>query len=229
VDFGIPAARIRSISSGVDLGRFRVAAPDTFEPFARRPTIVSVGRLHPVKGYEYLVAAARRLAEMGAECEIVVLGEGPDRARLEASAAGSTVRFPGEAGPAEVAALLLRADVFVLPSVTLPGQAEGTPTAVMEAMAAGLAVVATATGGIPDLVDHGRGGILVPERDPGALADALGFLLRNPVQARAMGAHNRELIAAKDWPLVSGRITQAYGVAGAGPGAIGRAEAGVSI
>ncbi|MBU0515579.1 MAG: glycosyltransferase, partial [Proteobacteria bacterium] len=119
--------------------------------------------------------------------------------------------FAGNLSPAEVYALLHLATVFVLPSVTLPRQQEGTPTALMEAMAAGRPVVATLTGGTPELVRDGVDGLLVEEKDATALAAALGALVDDPELARSLGESGRCRVRDRDWGVVARRILDLYG------------------
>src|ERR1043166_985525 len=163
---GVDGDRIAVISSGIHHARFAA------NPNARRAmraqlgvaddtkVVVSVGRLHRVKGFEHLVAAAAQLRGTVPRVQFVVAGTGPEANHLATLSRGmSNVRWLGDVPGERLPALLSAADVFVLPSVHLPGQAEGTPTSVMEAMASGLPIVATTTGGIPYLVHDGVNGI----------------------------------------------------------------------
>jgi glycosyltransferase involved in cell wall biosynthesis len=152
--------------------------------------ILTVARLHPVKGVPDLVDA---VAAADAPVELDVVGDGPERAIVEARAAETDrVRLHGALAPAEVARLLDRADLFVLNSRTLPtGEMEGLGISVLEAMEAGLPVVATRHGGIPEAVEDGRTGILVEERDTACLTRALEELARDADRRAAMGAAGR--------------------------------------
>lgn len=137
--------------------------------------IVTVARLSPEKGLEDLLTAVARAGAAGADLQLVLVGEGPDRERLQALAQelgiAARVRFAGFVGTrGELVALLDAADVFALPS-----RSEGLPHSVVEAMARGLPVVATAIGGLPELLGEGSG-IILPPRDPQALAAVLGEL-----------------------------------------------------
>jgi glycosyltransferase involved in cell wall biosynthesis len=149
------------------------------------PRIIAVGRLKAPKDFLTLVRAASRLPE-GAETLIV--GEGPDRPRLEQeiNALGVTerVRLLGERY--DVPKLLADADVFVLSSAS-----EGMPVSVLEAMAAGLPVVSSRVGGVPELVVDGETGILVRPGDASALAAALSGLIADPAKRRSLGAAGR--------------------------------------
>ena len=188
----LPPSRLRLIYNGVDTARFR---PD---PQARRrvrrelglgdePVLISVGRLAPEKDQGLLLLAAAVLEGV----TLLVVGEGPLRPRLERLAAelgvGERVRFLGERD--DVEHLLAAAEVFVLSS-----RSEGVPKAVLEAMAAGLPVVATAVGGVPEVVVPGGTGLLVPGGRGEELVRAVAELLAHPARARAMGRAGRRRV-----------------------------------
>jgi glycosyltransferase involved in cell wall biosynthesis len=136
-----------------------------------RPVVLAVGRLVAIKGHDVLVRAVARLPA-AARPTLVILGEGDQRVALAALAGSRSVdlRLPGEVSPAAVRAWLSLADLFVHPSRALAGRTEGQPVSVREALTAGVPVVASATGGIPELPGLA---LLVPPEDPGALASAL--------------------------------------------------------
>jgi glycosyltransferase involved in cell wall biosynthesis len=143
------------------------------------PLVVAVGRLVPVKGFDVLARAAKRLTTPGAR--VVVIGEGPERARL-AQLGGLELIGARD----DVDALLPAADVVVCPS-----RSEGFPQVPLHAMAAGLPVVATPVGGTPEIVIPEVTGALVPPEDPRALAQALDRLLADRGAAQALGAAGR--------------------------------------
>ena len=183
---GVPAAKVVTIHNGVDTRRFgeedRVAARRALGLAADTLVVGTVGRLDPVKNQGALLDAYAGLARMDARHALVVVGDGPCRAALEARAAhadlAGRIRLVGERN--DVARLLAGFDVFALPSI-----AEGVSNTVLEAMATGLPVVATRTGGNPELVDDGVTGRLVPVGDQPALTDALSAYL--------VDAHLRQL------------------------------------
>jgi L-malate glycosyltransferase len=183
---GLAPASIAVIPNGVDLGSF--ARP------SRRgaiQTIITVANLRPEKSHETLLAAAAMLLRGSPNLRFRIVGDGPRRlelARLAATAGISRqVEFLGHRE--DVPALLAEADVFVLPS-----RSEAFPNGAIEAMAAGLPVVASATGGLLDLVQSGTTGILVPPGDAAALTAALRSLIDDPARARAMGESARQFV-----------------------------------
>jgi glycosyltransferase involved in cell wall biosynthesis len=195
---GVPAGRIRSIPNGVDTERFRPST-EAERRAARRalalppvPVVLYAGRLAPEKGVDVLLdawAAARRQGALGT---LVLLGEGPERRALEHRARDlgilGAVRFAGAA--ADVAPWLAAADVFALPSRT-----EGLSVALLEAMAAGLPVVATDVGGTGEAV--GGAARLVPAGDAGGLGGAIERLLADPPRAAALGDAARRRAKAR--------------------------------
>jgi glycosyltransferase involved in cell wall biosynthesis len=148
------------------------------------PVVVCVANLKPYKGHRYLLEAMSRLQHRGRPCTLLLAGEGSERQALESRAAslGIDARFLGQCE--DVAPLLARADVVAHPSLE-----EGMSNAVMEAMAAGRAIVATSVGGTPELL-RGRG-LLVPPADPAALADAIEQILADRVLAGRLGESAR--------------------------------------
>jgi glycosyltransferase involved in cell wall biosynthesis len=161
------------IRNAVDVGAVPRATPD-----ASAPCMVSVGRLKGPKDFATLRRALEAIEQNG--WRALVVGDGPLRPQLE----GGPLELLGERD--DVPELLAAADLFVLSS-----RSEGLPLSVIEAMAAGLPVVASAVGGIPELVVDGETGVLVPPGDARALASALRRLLADPQLRRQMGDAGR--------------------------------------
>ena len=188
-DEGVPADRITIIPNGVDVDRF---APRKGE----RPisTIVTVANLRREKAHEVLITAAARLLVRHPHLRFLIAGDGPRLNELRDLARSleiaNSVSFLGHRE--DVPALLAEADVFVLPS-----RSEAFPNGVIEAMAAGLPVVASAAGGLLDLIDDGRTGVLVRPDDPAALAHALEALIHSPGRAADLGANARDEVARR--------------------------------
>jgi glycosyltransferase involved in cell wall biosynthesis len=189
------------------------AAPASREP---RRVVLFLGRIEDAKGIPELLRsfAALRLAVPGVQ--LVCAGAGDieaARRRAEALGVAEAVRFPGWIGAAEKRAWLARAALLVLPS-----RAEGLPMSLLEAMAAGVPVVASAVGGIPDLVHHGVNGLLVAPRDSLELLRALRRLLREPALAARLGAAGRETVRARHAPeRVLERLGTVYRALGVAP------------
>jgi glycosyltransferase involved in cell wall biosynthesis len=176
--------------------------PRLFHPRpARAPDglfrIACVAGLRDYKGHRWLVEACATLQRRGVPFHCVLAGDGPERRAIEAQIAVSGLRgrvqLLGNQPQDRICALIEESDVMVLPSVvTAKGMMDGIPVALMEAMASGLPVVSTRVSGIPELVQDGRTGLLVPEKDARALADAIHWLFRDPLLARRLAARGRE-------------------------------------
>jgi glycosyltransferase involved in cell wall biosynthesis len=177
---GLPAAKVTTIHYGMDEPP-AAWAPDALE-LPEGPIVAAVARLVPQKGVD---VAVRAMA--GLEATLVVLGEGPERVRLEVLAREHGVRLllPGRVG--DVASVLRRADVLVHPA-----RWEGFGLALLEAMLCSLPVVATRVSSIPELVVDGETGLLVPPNDPGALHAALARVLADADLRRSLGEAGRE-------------------------------------
>lgn len=158
--------------------------------------LLCVATLYEVKGHRYLFDAIARLGARGVDVRCRLVGDGPDRQALEARVAdlgiSSRIDFLGQRTREEIIEIMHEADLLVVPSIpTASGRREGLPVVIMEAMSAGLPVVASAISGIPELVEDGQTGLLVPPKDPDALADAIIRLegddeLRNQMVVAAM-------------------------------------------
>jgi glycosyltransferase involved in cell wall biosynthesis len=182
--------RIEVVPNSADLRR--IGSPNGE---ARRTDLVlSVARLVEKKGLADLIAACGLLAARGRAPRLEIVGEGPLRAQLEQAAArlGVDVVFHGALPQEQVLPLYRRAAVVCLPCiVTSSGDRDGLPTSLLEAMALGAPVVSTPVGGIGELVLDGETGLLVPEHDSAALADAIGLLLEDRVLAGELAERAR--------------------------------------
>lgn len=188
---GIPPDRVATVHSGIDLQRFHGVqeAPPLF-PVGTR-VIGTVGHLADHKGHRYLVEATALVARQEPDVRVVIAGDGELRRALETQAAalGVTDRLCFTGFRQDILALMQSFEIFVMPS-----HLEGLGTAVLDAMALGKPVVAAQAGGIPEVVHHGRTGLLVPPRDAGALAEAIHFLLHHPEQRKAFGIAGRQRV-----------------------------------
>jgi L-malate glycosyltransferase len=186
---GLPAQRVAVIRNGIEPGSrpplaARLAARSSLGLAPDALVVVTAGRLDPVKDLPALIDALAIVRRGQSAARLVIIGDGPERARLEQQAATlgltSAVSFAGYRG--DVRQLLAAADVYANSSIH-----EGISLTILEAMAAGLPVVATRVGGTPEVVLDPETGVLVPVRSPAALAAALDNLLHTPGRRRAMG------------------------------------------
>ncbi|RTL57975.1 MAG: glycosyltransferase [Rhodocyclaceae bacterium] len=188
---GLTADRIQVLHNGVDLDRFAGTGRDEARRLlgaAEGEVLVgSVGRLVPVKNYPLLLSAFATLDLP--QLALILVGEGPERGALEAQARelgiAGRVRFLGHRD--DVTALMPGLDVFVLPSFS-----EGMSNTLLEAMAASLPCVASAVGGNPEIVSHGKTGYLFPSGDSEALAGSLRTLCTDAVLRASLGAAGRQ-------------------------------------
>jgi len=207
---GLPRERPRVVPNGAD-------PPDEIEelPAARqlrerfgagtfRPLWVCASRLERDKGHDVLLRALAAVRERNLAFVAVIAGEGSRRAALEREAASlgleGMVHFLGRVD--SLGPLLLAADAFLLPSLD-----EALPLGLLEAMARGRPVIASAVGGVPEVVEDRVHGLLVPPGDPGALAAALERLHRKPDEARQMGMRSAERLHSS---LTWARVVEAY-------------------
>lgn len=192
------ADKTHVVHCGVDVERYRYSPATTRSGPSRPVQVLSIGSLQEYKGHAYLVRACALLGDR-LEFSCVIVGEGNERRRLERLVRSlgleSCVTLVGAMREDEVAEFLAHADCFVQPSVIAAnGQMEGIPVALMEAMACGVPVVATALSGVPELVRDGVTGLLVPPRDPEALAEAVLAVSRHPLAAADRAAAGRQLV-----------------------------------
>ena len=191
---GIPAPKAELIMNGVDTVRFAPQLPAAATPWAGEDVFVigTVGRLQDVKDQASLIEAFALLCaqrpEQRARLRLAIVGDGPLREKLAQRARElgvlELVWFPGARN--DIPELMRSFDVFALSSI-----AEGTPVTLLEAMACGLPVVATKVGGIPEVVQDGVNGALVPASNPQALAEALGLYAADPARVGVHGAAAR--------------------------------------
>lgn len=180
------------------------------------PLVVAVGRLVDKKGFEHLLEAAPSILADRPGARLVIGGGGdleePLRRRAAELGLGDRVLLPGSLSHPEALALIARADVFVMPSVRdRRGNVDGLPIVVLEAMAAGRPVVASDVAGMPLAVVPGETGLLVPEKDPAALAGAVGELLDDPERARRLGEAGRSRVERElNWAAIAGVHDRLY-------------------
>jgi alpha-maltose-1-phosphate synthase len=213
----VPADRVHVIHNGIDAQQYSPdPARDVLDRYgidADRPSVVFVGRVTRQKGLPVLLRAAERIDPAA---QLVLCAGQADTAELQAEVTGLVDRLratrsgviwiPGMLAKAEVIQILSHATVFVCPS-------EYEPLGIvnLEAMACGSAVVASAVGGIPEVVADGETGLLVPVGDEVALAGAVNVLIRDPARAAEFGAHGRQRAVAEfSWDRIADQTAELY-------------------
>ena len=180
---GVPARKISVIPNGLDIDGYAPRGPITI---VRR--VATVANLRPEKGHDVLLDAAAIVLRRFPDAHFDIVGAGPERAALEARAEvlsiGGAVSFLGHCE--DIPARLAAADLFVLPS-----RSEAFPNAVLEAMAIGLPAIASAVGGLLEVIDHQQNGVLVRPGDANALADEICALMADSARAAQLGAAAR--------------------------------------
>lgn len=175
------------------------ALREQLEIASNEKVVLSIGRLSLEKGHIDLLRAFRRLDEVnpGLRGKLVFVGDGPERERLFVAARSfglaETVIFPGQIR--NVQPFYALADVMVLPS-----HSEGSPYVLLEAMVAKIPIVSTAVGGVPEMVEDQVSGLLVPVRDPNAMAAAIGRVLTDPELARKLTTNASTLVSTRYSP-----------------------------
>ena len=213
-EVGLPPERVPVIWMGVDTAYFREGGRRRFE--AGRLHLVTVARLQLNKGHRHALAAMRAALDRGLDLHYTIAGEGPDRPAIEAEVRRlglqDRVELTGTLAEGEIIPLLQAADAFVLPSV---GLGEAAPVAIMEAMACGLPVVCSRIGGTPDMITAGVNGLLTPQGDEGALAEAFILLAENVAERRRLGeAARKRAVQAFDSREGARRLLEAIRAAG---------------
>lgn len=163
---------------------------------AGAPLVVSIGTLHYVKGHRYLLESIPFVLKKFPDTRFVIMGDGPERQNLERKAGeegiGTATVFTGCIADDEKDSILSLCDMMVLPSLS-----EGCPLVILEAMRVSRPVVATGVGGVEELLQDKKTGILVPPRDPGKMADAIITLLSDKGGAKRLGEEGRRVFTER--------------------------------
>ena len=175
--------------------------------------LLALGRFVGKKGYDYLLKACGLMRDQGLDFRLTLAGDGPEMARLKRLSGqldlDGLVSFPGFVTHDQVPKLFLQADLFVMPSVIhSSGDRDGIPLVIMESLLHRVPVAATDVSGIPELIQDGFTGRLVPEKNPAALASAIQDLLTNRTQALQMAENGRNLVLRQFDPDANYRLVR---------------------
>lgn len=208
IKLGINKDKTRFISNGVDAGRFHpgvggVGIKDKYGVKPGEPVILCSRRLEPKNGVGYLIESIPRVIEASPDARFLVVGDGNEgeklRQRVSELKISNEVIFTGRVANSEMPAYYAISDIVVLPSLM-----EATSIAGLEAMATGKPLVATNIGGIPQIVDDGKTGILVPAGDSEKLAQGMISLLKDDTKRRTMGIAARKKVEADfSWDIIA--------------------------
>lgn len=193
-----PGARVEWIYHGVDRARFDGAG----RLRASEPLFVTVGRLHEGKGFDLAIRVVAALRGQGFPARLVLVGDGPERARLESLAAslglGAAAEFRGALPQREILPLYRNAWMLLAPSRVLAnGRRDGIPNVIVEAMAMGVPVAGTLAAGLEEAVQHGVTGTLTPPEDSEAMVAAIGPLLQDPARLDRLGEAARARVGER--------------------------------
>ncbi len=213
----VPADRVHVIHNGIDAVQYRPdpghAVLDRFGIDPARPSVVFVGRVTRQKGLPVLLRAA---AHLDPAAQLVLCAGQADTAELQAEVAGLVQQLQAtRSGVIWIPAMLAKSDVIQILShataFVCPSEYEPLGIVNLEAMACGSAVVASAVGGIPEVVSDGETGLLVPPGDEAALADAINALIRDPARAAEYGARGRaRAVADFSWDAIAAQTADLY-------------------
>lgn len=194
------------LPNGIELEKFKDICPQKQND---KTTIIFVGTLRPVKGVEYLIKAMNIIHEKLPDTDLLIVGNGPDRDKLETLAQELNLQnrifFVGNVSNEKIPEYMAKADLFVLPSLS-----EGFPLVIAEAMASGLPIVTTNVGGLPDIVKNGENGFLVEPKNPEALADKIMLLLNNKNTCKKISNTNKIIIRDYSWSNITEKLERIY-------------------
>ncbi|MBN2225321.1 MAG: glycosyltransferase family 4 protein [Deltaproteobacteria bacterium] len=213
----VPGDRVKIIPMGVDAAAFGTAGKRS-RTFGEGGCLrlICVGRLIRLKGQQYLIEALPAIRERFPQASLTLVGDGPDRDALahlvQELGLADAVRFTGEIPHERIDGLLAEHDIFVLPSIVVEsGETEGLGTVLLEAMAAGVPVIGSAVGGIPDIITDGENGLLAPQRSPNAIARAvLNIALDADLRERLATSARRDVRRRFSWEAIAEKFEELF-------------------
>jgi len=194
------------IYNGIDTEEFK---PESMQKTGERFNIICTSRLTQRKGINYLAEAAKNIIDHHTFAKLILVGDGDAKVELEkqveAFGIKEKVEFRGRIAHERMAELYNEADVFVLPSLN-----EGMSNTMLEALASGLPLIATDTGGSKELIHNGRNGFIIKMKDPADIAEKLEKLINNPVLMKSMGEESRKIAETMSWKKVAEEYFNLY-------------------
>jgi glycosyltransferase involved in cell wall biosynthesis len=195
------------VPNGIDLMGFKYSSRCSKERGSR--TVIFVGRLHPVKGVQYLIEAMTIVHQRMPDIKLIIVGDGTERSNLkrlvEELDLNDCIQFLGQVPQERIPEVMHQADVFVLPSLS-----EGFPVVLLEAMASGLPVIATSVRGIPDIIGEGKNGHLVNVKRPDEIADKILTLMLDNKQWEEISLNNKERAEMFTWDKIADKVEKIY-------------------
>lgn len=223
IPYGVDVERFRPRDEeGRSSARRRIAGEHGLDPDA--PWVFSVGRLVHKKGFDRLIESLPSLLDEVPEARVVLAGAGPLESELlalaDAAGVGDALHLVGPVAHREIGDWYAAADVVAVPSIVGPaGNVDGLPNVLLEALACGRPVVASRLAGIPDVVDDGENGLLVPPGNVESLAASLSRTLRDPELRRRLGESARRTVTERlSWERIAARFEEVYRRAAGGRG-----------
>jgi N-acetyl-alpha-D-glucosaminyl L-malate synthase BshA len=199
------------IPNGIDTSKYKLNRKKIRQNFGLKneKIILYIGTLKPVKGVKYLIAAFKKISEEFPNTKLFIVGDGSERPKLEKLSKKlrleDKVIFFGKKSNDEIPNFAIASDILVLPSLS-----ESFGVTLLEAMAAGLPIVASKVGGVPEIIKEGRNGFLVKPKNPAAIADRLKVLLENPDIRKKISRNNLKDVKKYSWNKIAKEIEKIY-------------------
>lgn len=209
VMIAIAPCKVSIVPNGIFLDQFRSQQERDDLKERDTKTIIFVGRLREVKGVRYLIDAMKIIHAADPEVKLIIIGEGEERQLIERRiieyGLEHCITLTGAIPNEEVSTFLATSDIFLLPSLS-----EGFGIVIIEAMAAGLPIIASRVGGIPDLITDGKEGFLVEPKNPQQIAERVLYLINEEFLRKEISLKNRSIAEKYDWSLITQQLEEIY-------------------